>query len=62
MKPHQTGSKDRSNIANARVAGMQTSLKMSNYQVELGRLVGSVFCSDTCLFLQYSIALTMTYV
>jgi hypothetical protein len=42
MKPHQTGSKDRSNIANARVAGMQTSLKMTNYQVELGRLVGSV--------------------
>ncbi|KAG1812832.1 major facilitator superfamily domain-containing protein [Suillus subaureus] len=32
---------DRSNIANARVAGMQTSLKMSNYQVELGRLFPS---------------------
>jgi hypothetical protein len=30
---------DRSNIANARVAGMQTSLQMTNYQVELNGLM-----------------------
>jgi hypothetical protein len=48
--PNRIDKQDRSNIANARVAGMQTSLKISNYQVELGRLVCSVFYSDTCLF------------
>jgi len=30
---------DRSNIANARVAGMQTALKLSNYQVSF-RVMG----------------------
>lgn len=41
---------------------MQTSLKMSNYQVGLYGIAYNVICPDTRPSFQYSIALTMTYV
>jgi hypothetical protein len=52
--------KDRSNIANARVAGMQTDLKISDYQVSHDTQLGTPEFID--FFFQYSVALTVTYV
>ena len=51
---------DRGNIGNARVAGMQTSLNISNYEVRWNGPLGSPLFR--LIAVQYSVALTVTYV
>lgn len=51
---------DRTNLGNARVAGLQRDLKMNNHQVTI--YPAQIYSYLMCYINQYSVALTVTYV